>query len=97
MVLPHPNGSSTRLRFCWLTSYPQWRIQPVAPAQWHDLPIVGHFDRVLPTCVGSDIAGPVGACAYATPDTTRCPNKHNLIFFVRMVAVQRSFEQANRH
>src|SRR3954453_16797715 len=26
MVLPHPNGSSTRLRFCWLTSYPQWRI-----------------------------------------------------------------------
>ena len=60
----------------------------VAPAQWHDLPIVGHFDRVLPTCVGSDIAGP-GACAYATPDTTRCPNKHNLIFFVRMVAVQR--------
>src|SRR5262249_6466381 len=21
-----PNGSSTRLRFCWLTSYPQWRI-----------------------------------------------------------------------
>jgi hypothetical protein len=46
----------------------------------HDLPLVGHFDRVLPTCVvtgqaGSDIAGPVGACAYATPDTTRCPNK----------------------
>src|SRR5262245_25372755 len=26
MVLPHPNGFSTRLRFCWLTSYPQWRI-----------------------------------------------------------------------
>src|SRR5262249_21408948 len=23
MVLPHPNGSSTRLRFRWLTSYPQ--------------------------------------------------------------------------
>src|SRR5215467_11646895 len=22
MVLPHPNGSSTRLRFCWLTSLP---------------------------------------------------------------------------
>jgi hypothetical protein len=26
MVLPHPNGFSTRLRFCWLTSYPQSRI-----------------------------------------------------------------------
>ena len=24
--LAPPNGSSTRLRFCWLTSYPQWRI-----------------------------------------------------------------------
>jgi hypothetical protein len=23
VTLPHPNGSSTRLRFCWLTSYPQ--------------------------------------------------------------------------
>ena len=67
------------------------RLPIVAPAQWHDIPLVGHFDRVLPICVvtgqaGSDIAGPVGACAYATPDTTRCLNK---IFFVRMVAVQR--------
>ena len=45
---------------------------------------LGVFDGISSMC--QDIAGPVGACAYATPDTTRCPNK---IFFVRMVAVQR--------
>ena len=26
IVLPQPNGSSTRLRFCWLISYPEWRV-----------------------------------------------------------------------
>ena len=26
MDLPQPKGSSTRLRFCWLISYPEWRV-----------------------------------------------------------------------
>src|SRR6516164_6718487 len=62
MVLPHPNGSSTRLRFCWLTSYPQWRIVRPSMAERRlvvfcatcgEVPHVGHEVSRIEALVGT--------------------------------------------